>query len=135
MKIVEKVVKINKAFLKAGQIVEMEDTLSCDKFRAIVTKVSDFNLEVLRLKDLQEIVLPAEQLDNYEVRFMQLGYINDNKTKMESTDSNPDTSVKRDDKSAEETRRDKTCEYNVYEDLVKQLNRSYTEMNRRGRWQ
>lgn len=135
MKIVEKVVKINKALLKVGQIVEMEDTLSCDKFRAIVTKVSDFNLEVLRLKDLQEIVLSAEQLDHYEVRFMQLGYINDNKTKMGSTDSNPDTSVKRDDKSAEEARRDKTCEYNVYEDLVKQLNRNYTEMNRRGRWQ
>lgn len=124
MKIVEKVVKINKAFLKAGQIVEMEDTLSCDKFRAIVTKVSDFNLEVLRLKDLQEIVLPAEQLDNYEVRFMQLGYVNEHKPKTESKNSNPNTSVKRDDKPIQETRRDKKCEYGVIEDLLNQLTRN-----------
>lgn len=130
MKIVEKVVKINKALLKAGQIVEMEDTLSCDKFRAIVTKVSDFNLEVLRLKDLQEIVLPAEQLDHYEVRFMQLGYVNEHKTKMESKNSNPNTSVKLDDKHMQETRRDKTCEDNMFEDLVKQLNREYEKMYR-----
>lgn len=130
MKIVEKVVKINKVLLKAGQIVEMEDTLSCDKFRAIVTKVSDFNLEMLRLKDLQEIVLPAEQLDHYEVRFMQLGYVNEHKPKTESKNSNPNTLVKRDDKHMQETRRDKTCEYGVIEDLLNQLTRNNAAMNR-----
>lgn len=130
MKIVEKVVKVNKGLIKVGQIIEMEDTLSCDKFRAIVTKVSDFNLEMLRLKDLQEIVLPAEQLDHYEVRFMELGYVNEHKPKMESKNSNPNTSVKRDDKPMQETRRDKTCEDNMFEDLVKQLNREYEKMYR-----
>lgn len=130
MKIVEKVVKINKALLKAGQIVEMEDTLSCDKFRAIVTKVSDFNLEMLRLKDLQEIVLPAEQLDHYEVRFMQLGYVNEHKPKTESEDINPSDSVKRTDRHMQEAKRDKTCEYRVIEDLLNQLTRNNATMNR-----
>ena len=130
MKIVERVVKINKAFIKAGQIVEMEDTLSCDKFRAIVTKVSDINLEVLRLKDLQKIVLPAEQLDHYEIRFMQLGYVNEHKPKTNSKNSNPDTSAKRDDKLMQEARRDETCEYRVIEDLLNQLTRNNATMNR-----
>lgn len=130
MKIVERVVKINKEFIKAGQIVEMEDTLSCDKFRAIVTKVNDFNLEVLRLKDLQKIVLPAEQLDHYEVRFMQLGYVNEHKPKTEPEDINPSASVKRTDKHMQETERNKICEYNTFEDLVKQLNRKYEKMYR-----
>lgn len=130
MKIVEKVVKINKGLIKVGQIIEMEDTLSCDKFRAIVTKVSDFNLEMLRLKDLQEIVLPAEQLDHYEVRFMQLGYVNEHKLKTESEDINPSDSVKRTDRHMQEAKRDKTCEYRVIEDLLNQLTRNNATMNR-----
>ena len=130
MRIVAKVVKINKALLKVGQIVEMEDTLSCDKFRAIVTKVSDINLEVLRLKDLQKIVLPAEQLDHYEVRFMQLGYVNEHKPKTESEDINPSDSVKRTDRHMQEAKRDKTCEYDMFKDLLNQLTRNNAAINR-----
>lgn len=130
MKIVEKVVKINKALIKVGHIVEMEDILSCDKFRAVVTDVDDFNLKVLRLKDLQEIILSAEQLDNHEVKFMRLGYVGEYDTKIEAKKDNRNVSTKRDTEHIKDPRKDKTCEYNVFEDLVKQLNDNYLRTNR-----
>lgn len=50
----------------------MEDTLSCDKFRAIVRNVDDFKVSLLRLKDVEQVILSAEQLEHYEVRYMQV---------------------------------------------------------------
>ena len=117
MKIVEKVVKINKGLIKVGQIIEMEDTLSCDKFRAIVTKVDDFKVSLLRLKDAEQVILSAEQLEHYEVRYMQLGYVGEYKQKLEPNNTNQDASEMRDDKVKQE----ETCEYRIFEDLMKQL--------------
>ena len=129
MKIVEKVVKINKGLIKVGQIVEMEDTLSCDKFRAIVTKVSDFNLEMLRLKDLQEIVLPAEQLDHYEVRFMQLGYVQMN-PRMSAKSAHTEDLANDKGNHKEGVRKENACEYGVFQDLLKQLAKNNAMMSR-----
>lgn len=134
MKVVEKVVKINKELLKAGQIVEMEDTLSCDKFRAIVRSVDDFKVSLLRLKDTEQITLSAEQLENYEVRHMQLGYVGEYKPKLEPKNTNQDVSATKDSKVRQEKRQDRTCEYNVFEDLINQLARNYEKENRKVKW-
>lgn len=126
MKVVEKVVKINKELLKAGQIVEMEDILSCDKFRAIVRSVDDFKVSLLRLKDAEQITLSAEQLENYEVRYMQLGYVSEYKPKLEPKNINQDVSAMRDGKVKQE----ETCEYNVFEDLMKQIAKGNARITR-----
>lgn len=117
MKVVEKVVKINKALLKVGQIVEMEDTLSCDKFRAIVRSVDDFKVSLLKLKDAEQITLSAEQLEHYEVRYMQLGYVGEYKQELEPKNANQGVSAIRDNKA----RQEETCEYKTFEDLMKQI--------------
>lgn len=129
MKIVEKVIKINKELIKVNQFVEMEDTLSCDKFRAIVKQVDDFKLTLFRLRDDKVITLSAEQLENYEVRYMQLGYVQMN-PRMSSKSAYTEDLSNDKGNHKENAKKGDTCEYGVFEDLLKQIAKNNAIMSR-----
>lgn len=117
MRVVEKVFKINKELLKINQFLEIENVLSCDKFRAIVKEVDDFKLTLFRLRDYKVITISSEQLEHYEVKFMKLEYINENKSNNEADSINQNKLKINSNKEEKE----KTCEYRLFEDLMNEL--------------
>ena len=113
MKLVEKVVKIKKGMVRVGEFIEVEDTLSCNKFRGIVSSIDDYTISMFRLKDYKPITLTAEQLEECDVKIMVLGYVNENSVKQDQNE----------DKLKQATKDKKiSCEYNIFEDLLKELN-------------
>ena len=78
MKLTRRTVEINTNLIKVGEIIELENMLSCDKFRCLVTSVDKEKICIVKINNRAEsLTIKAEELDKYAFKYLGLSYAKD----------------------------------------------------------
>lgn len=100
--------------VKKGDILELENVLSCDKQVVKIIEINDKGLRVIKLQNGQTETYTYEGLTNYEARKMKIVYDNDKSILSQAAQTETKNETLKEEREHKE--------YNAYmEDMIKQI--------------